>query len=173
MPAGDPSQKMWQPKISPDITKCPLGGKSPLFENHWHKATKSFLWKQIFHKISLSELFNYFFLQRAKETCLYVSPLWSVVTFLVLFFFYCLKITFRYNTLSSFDFLSSLGQTGAVKQSPEPCGLGTLGKLTIKHSNMTREKRIFFMSFLLKMLCCKWCYFQFPGQLSRFPSPWR
>ena len=75
---------------------------------------------------------------------------------LFLFFFYCLKITLPYNTWSSFDFLSSLGQTGAVKQSPEPRGLGTLGKLIIKHfSDMKREKRIFFMSFLLKMLCCK------------------
>lgn len=72
---------------------------------------------------------------------------------LFLFFFYCLKITLPYNTWSSFDFLSSLRQTGAVKQSPEPRGLGTLGKLIIKH--FSDMKRIYFMSFLLKTLCCK------------------
>lgn len=168
MPAGSISQKMWQLKMSPDIAKGPLGGKPPLFENHWHRATKSLLWKQIFQSLS-RWVVQLFFSQKNKG-----NPSLCFPPFLVLFFFYCLKITLPYNTLSSFDFLSSLWQTGAVKQSPEPCGLGTLGKLIIKHfSHMKREKRIFFVSFLLKMLCCKWCYFQFPEKLPRFPSPWR
>ena len=110
---------------------------------------KSLLWKQIFHTTTLSGSFNVFcfffsFLKRTKETGLHLPLLWSVVAFLVLGSFYCLKITFPYNALSSFDFLSPYSQTVAAKQNPEPCGLGTLGKLIIKHFQTRKgEKRIF------------------------------
>lgn len=133
-------------------------GKLPLFENHWHRATKSLLEANIPWWVS-RWVVQSFFSEKYK-------PLPSSVLFFLL-----PENNLPYNTLSSFDFLSSLADLGLWNKVQNPAAWGTL-VLIIKHfsGEGKGEKRIFFISFLLKCCVVNDVIFSF---VSRFPSPWR